>query len=785
MGGGPKNARIMVIGEAPGEREDDEATAFVGPSGRLLRNTLQEVGLEPDHLYITNAVKCRPPDNRSPSKAEVRTCSDDFLRAELEAVDPDYILTVGNVPLQALTNHSGITKYRGTWQGNVFPVFHPAYVLRSPQHEPTFRADLERFARDVRGEATPAEPSKVKVVRTEATLNGLLALLRRAPVVAFDFETNDRGSKFPRDERYYAPWEQDAAIVCLSVSVEEGTSYVVPLWHDQSPWRKKWVKILQRFREVLCREDVKIIAHNGKFDCKWAWQFGVPVRMTFDTMLAAHVLDENRLKGLKPLSQLFLGADAYDIELVDTHTIPLKKLAMYAGKDTDYTLRLYNIFKDQFKDDMRLARVFSRLMMPGSHSLTAVELGGMYLDPANHSNQLKAIAKAKAKSDKAFRKYVPSAKRESLNLNSPQQLAQFFFGDLKLNILKKTKTGAASTDESVMLRLAKQHPAPALLLEYRKLKGNLEKLTSWDQKQDERSRVHTNYKLFGTVTGRLSSEKPNLQQVPREGPMRTCFGAPNGWRFVEADYSQVELRIAAMLSRDPTLLRIFATGGDPHLATACEISGLTPGQVTASDSTGKTEHRKKAKPVNFGFLYGMGEQKFIDYAFDNYGIEVSAEESHEYRTKYFRLYAALPAWHERQRRLARRYKRVVSPIGRVRNLPTIDSSEKSVRGDAERQAINSPVQSLASDTMLASLNMLYGLLPMNRSRIVGTVHDAILFEVREDYVEELLPVVQDVMQNRALKWMSKQFGVEWSVPIEVEIKVGQHWGAGTVWHKQP
>lgn len=777
MGHGPRKAKVMIVGEAPGEREDAAHKAFVGQSGQLLRQTLKEAGLDPDDCYITNVAKCRPPDNRTPTKAELRTCADNYLARELRVVDPDFILAVGNSPLQALTGRSGITKYRGQSFGSdpvVFASFHPAYVLRSPQFKPTFRSDLERFASLVRGESSKAAPSRVRIVRTKSGLESLRDLLLASPVIAFDFETNDKGPKVPKKDRYYNPWDPDGAIVCVSFSVEEGQSYVVPLWHDESPWRSQWRKVLRYFKPALERPGVKLVAHNGKFDCKWAYASGVYPQLTFDTMLAAHMLEENRLKGLKPLSQLYLGADAYEIELVDTHAIPLKKLARYAGKDTDYTLRLYWILREEFRNQPRLTRVFSKLMMPASNALTKVELGGMWVDPTRLAEQKAQVSNAKEAARKKLLKYVPKEKRDTINFNSTQQLAQWLFGDLGLSIIEKTKTGAPSTNESVLLRLARKHKAPAILLDYRHWKGNLEKLEAWDQARDSKSRIHTNYKLYGTVTGRLSSERPNLQQVPREGTMRTCFGAPPGWRFIEADYSQVELRIAAMLAHDTTLLRIFATGGDPHLTTASQVTGLTPAQVLESDATGKTEHRKKAKAVNFGFLYRMGAKKFVEYARDNYGVDVTQEEAERVRKRFYALYSRLLPWHDRQVRLARKYGWVHSPIGRIRHLPTVQSSDDSLRADAERQAINSPVQSFASDLMLMSLVRLESEFLATRTRVVGTVHDAILFEAREDYAEEAAARIKEVMEDMA--YIEKVFGAEVTVPIAVDIKIKQYWG---------
>jgi len=324
-----------------------------------------------------------------------------------------------------------------------------------------------------------------------------------------------------------------------------------------------------------------------------------------------------------------------------------------------------------------------------------------------------------------------------------------------------------STAESVLLQLAAQHPAPKLLLEYRGYKGHLEKVTSWLEKADERGRVHTNYKLFGTVTGRLSSEDPNLQQVPREGIMRTCFGAPDGWAFVEADFSQVELRIAAMLSGDPTLRSVYLTGGDAHTKTASEVSGKAPGLLTK-------EERKKAKPVNFGFLYGMGSAKFTSYAFDNYGVKFSAAESEKVRNTFFETYPMLRPWHARQRRTVHRYGYVTSPIGRVRHLPNINSRDEGVRKDSERQAINSPVQSFASDLMLTAMVRLHYMLKAGEARIVGTVHDAILFEIRLDKLKKWLPVIKQTMED--VDVIRRWFGYDIDLPIVAEVSYGKYWG---------
>lgn len=764
MGSGKRKSKIMIVGEAPGAREDETHQAFVGQSGQLLREYLVAAGISPDECYITNCAKCRPPDNRTPDKSELRICSEMYLSQEIAAVQPDWVLLLGNAALQTVVRRSGITTHRGSiyelGSFRAFAAYHPAYVLRNPRHGIELRADLERFSRLVHGEAAKAKPTKVRIVRSKEGLVWLREQLMVATQISYDIETTGL------DE-----WVEDAKIVSISFTWEEGQAAVVPIEHATlTPGRGR--PILQFLKPCLERGDCKYIAHNGKFDSRWLAHFGVFVPQTFDTMLAAHMLDENRAKGLKPLSQVLLGVDAYDIgeDVRRAFEAPLKRLCVYNGKDTDYTLRLKSVFTDELKQEPRVARVFMKLMMPASNAITKMERVGIYVDQQRLKKITTQVQLKKQETYDELMEWAP----QGINFNSPQQVGRWLFGDLGLPILLETKTGAASTNESVMLQLASQHPAPAKLLELRKYTKYLNTyLEPWAEHCDTRSRIHANYKLFGTVTGRLSCEKPNLQQVPRDSTMRTVFGAPKGWVFVEADYSQVELRIAAMLSNERTMLRAFAMGEDIHLKTAVEVSGKLPSAITK-------EERKKAKAVNFGFLYGMGWEKFVMYARDNYGVEVTDAEAQATRRRFFESYPALLTWHDRQRRLANRYQRVHSPIGRVRHLSDIASGDKGVRAEAERQAINSPAQSFASDLMLLSLVRLDERLPARSARIVGSVHDALLFEVRRKACNDVLPVIRSTMQDTT--HVKRLFGADVTVPIEVEISVGSHWGEGTVWN---
>jgi DNA polymerase-1 len=342
--------------------------------------------------------------------------------------------------------------------------------------------------------------------------------------------------------------------------------------------------------------------------------------------------------------------------------------------------------------------------------------------------------------------------------------------------------------EAVMLDLRDTYPHRALDLMIERTKWQKycsAFFSAYAEQVDENDRIHTTFKLTGTVTGRLSSGKAdqdkvtsrkqnrgvNLQQVPRDDFVRGIFGAPPGSSFVEADYSQIELRVAAFIARETTMLHLYATGQDIHMATAMMMTGKPAHAVTK-------EERKKAKAVNFGFLYGMGWSKFIATAWANYGVRVTEQESRAFRTAFFEQFPRLLQWHARQRQLVTKYKRVESPLGRVRHLPDIDSPNKEVRAEAERQAINSPVQSFASDMALLSLVHITHEFERRglRAHAIGTVHDAINFEIPDDELRIALPIIKDRMENLPLERM---FGLSLDVPIVADLKVGSRWGGAT------
>lgn len=773
MGDGPVPAEVMVVGEAPGFREDEIHKPFAGRSGQYLGEILKSVGgIDRADIFITNAAKCRPPENRTPKKVEFKACRH-YLDDEVRTVQPKFILTLGNGGL-SLVKKSGITKHRGSvikyGEALVFPTFHPAAILRNPKYEQIFKADIAQFGRLVRGEQALTRPPRTVLVRSTGSLKQLIDHILAAPAIAYDIETS-RSTE----------WDDHAVIACIGVAVAPDLAFVVPLWHPQSPWKRPDA-VLGVVARALMFTNGKRIAQNAKFDDRWIQHYGFPVFADFDTMIAAHMLDENQFKGLGPLASIHLGVEPWkNLDLGEpgtAMTTPLPKLARYNAKDAAYTLRLYSLFRTELTKpgNERTLRLFVKLLMPASKAITTVERNGLWVDQKRLKERLIQVNR---KLDQINRK-LAKAIGHTINWNSTQQLAGVLFGELGLPVLETTKGGAPSTKESVLLALRPKHKVARLLMDWRQWsKWKSTYLERWAQVVDPSSRMHPNYKITGTVTGRLSSGKDpetsqkkerglNVQQVPRDPFIRSVIGAPPGWRFVEADFSQIELRIAAFISRDSAMQRLFLLGEDIHLQTAVQMTGKRSQDVTK-------EERKKAKAVNFGFLYGMGAKKFVIYARDHYDVEVSLEEAEAFRARFFDAYKALHPWHARQRRLANLYHRVQSPIGRVRHLPDILSPDKEVRGEAERQAINSPVQSLASDMMLLSLVLLDEQLPPHEVRIVGSVHDSLLFEIRKDKVEKWVSVIRETMEHLPLE---EKFGLKFTVPIKADITIGRHWSEG-------
>lgn len=503
-----------------------------------------------------------------------------------------------------------------------------------------------------------------------------------------------------------------------------------------------------------------MIWQNGKFDTlfiKYKQGFMLPIH--HDVMLMGTAYDMSAEHGLKAMAQKYLGVPDWDIDKkTKTGKGDPVKLRNYLKFDLKYTWELFKFFKERMNATQR--KIYRELLLPAYKMYRQTEQNGIYIDLEGLDKVREEYKKKEEETLRVLQSKYP------INWNSPQQVADVIFNQEKLPTLKLSeKTGKPSADAKVLKKLATMgHELPTQLLDYKFYYGaNSKFLTRWGGYAQYDGRIHPNFNITNVVTGRTSCSDPNLQQVPRNRDLRSLFTAPKGRVFIEADYSQIELRVAAHYAQEPTMLKIYREGGDIHTETARTLCG---GEPTKED-------RSKAKAVNFGFLYGMQAKGFVEYAFDSYGVVFTPAEAERYRDLFFQKYSRLLPWHDRMAKLCEANGGVSNLFGRFRALPKIYSQYKWERNEAIRKAINSPVQGTASDLLLsAAFQIQRELGPKYDLKIVGTVHDSILADIPEECAEECVAEVKRIMAHPdALD----KFGIEFSLPIDSDVGVGP-WG---------
>lgn len=511
-------------------------------------------------------------------------------------------------------------------------------------------------------------------------------------------------------------------------------------------------------------EGWKTILQNGKFDTLFIeHKYNIKMPISHDVMLMATAYDLADKHGLKYMAHKYLGVEDWDIsnsDKLNKKDGSSKALIPYLKKDVRYTWELFCYFYRQM--EQRHWQIYTKLLRPAYLMYRDVERVGIYFDTEEYLKVKKKYQEIEKEKLEDLNKHY------KINWNSPQQKAKVLFLDKKgenLPIIEKTGTGAPSSSAAVLKRLASQgYELPAKMLEYTSA-NTLNKmfLKRWGDDSTFDGRIHPSFNLTNVVSGRTSCTDPNLQQVPRTKDVRSLFHAPEGRCFFEADYSQLELRIAAHYSKDPAMLRIYKEEGDIHTETAML---MTNGREPTK------EERNKAKAVNFGFLYGMGAKKFVEYAFDSYGAVFTLPEATQFRELFFQKYARLLPWHQEQRQLAEALGGVPNLFGRFRRLPDIYSNNWKDKGAAERVSINTPVQGTGSDILLSAAIQIHKELTPYGLNIVGTVHDSILGEFNEEDKDWIVPRIKEIMAHPKIM---DEFGVNLMVKLDSDCGVGK-WG---------
>ncbi len=618
---------------------------------------------------------------------------------------------------------------------------------------PEVSADEEKVeTASTRSEVKPPE-GEYHIVTTSAELDELLGRLSVARSFAFDTETTSLSA-------------MSAQLVGISLAPAPGVAYYIPVGHvgwgevEQLPLPQ----VIDRLKSPL--EDMKLakFAHNGKYDMTVLAENGVSVNnLAFDSMIAGHLLGEKSV-GLKALAFSKLGIEMVPIsELIGTGArqlsmsqVEVKKAADYACADADMTLRLGALLEEDLRQQ-GLWELFSGVEMPLVPVLLHMERSGIALDV----ELLRDMSHRLGGQLIALETEIYSLAGRQFNINSPKQLANVLFEELKLPAGRRGK-GGYSTDASVMEELRKQgFRIVELILEYRqlsKLKSTyVDALPGLVNRKT--GRLHTSFNQTRTSTGRLSSSEPNLQNIPIRGDlgreMRQAFIAPDSSLLLAGDYSQIDLRVLAHLSQDRGLLAAFQHDEDIHTATAAQLFGAGAGEITP-------DMRRLAKTVNFGVIYGMS-----DYGLEQ-ATELSREEASTFINAYFEKYSGVRQYLESTKEQARKAGYVQTLLGRRRFIPEINASNRQVRESAERMAINMPVQGTSADIIKVAMINLYREMKEQRmqSKMLLQVHDELVFEVPEEELETMRRVMSQVMST----------ALELSIPLKVDTKEGKNWG---------
>ncbi len=516
---------------------------------------------------------------------------------------------------------------------------------------------------------------------------------------------------------------------------------------------------LRKFRNVvkhIRKEKARTVFQNGKFDTLFMeHHLGLRIPIDEDVMLMGTAYDLVAEHGLKKMAQAYLGVPDWDIKKKDKLGGERATIIPYLSCDVRYTWELYQYFHQNMSE--RSMKIYRELLRPAYRAYRDIERNGLYLD-------LDSLDEVRNKYNKEEKRLLKELKSHyDINWNSSAQVAHAFFDLEGMPVIYKTKKGAPSTAADVLKELAmKGYELPDLLMKYKDAATrNKMFLNRWKDDCYE-SRIHPNFNLTNVVSGRTSCNSPNLQQVPRTKDIRGLFSGAPGMILFEADYSQLELRIAAHYAKDKTMLNIYLHDGDIHTETA---------KLFTNGREPTKEERGKAKAVNFGFLYGMQAKKFVKYALDSYGQVFTLAEAKHIRDLYFAKYARLLPWHKEQEDLCEMQGGVSNMFGRFRRLPLIYSSNKWERASAARRAINTPVQGSGSDLLISAVTQINKELK-GIAWIGATVHDSIIGECRvedKDYVDE---TIRRIMKHPKVL---DDFGVELRVPLDVDIGWGP-WG---------
>ena len=802
----PDKLPLFFVGEAPGRMENLRGLPFVGDAGDIFDKALKIADIDRKLIAIGNVIRCQPPNNRDPKTVEIKACAH-FLDDAIKDYAPKIIVPMGNTALKRITGRTGILKFQGTTMethyGTVVPAIHPAAILRNPD----WFKDLVKVFKQVKSLALGAEPEatipiKVLIADTLAKVQKVVERVETENELVVDLEATGFDFVHCKILCYALTWNGEMGIVIPLIG--QGMK---PFWSEN-----ELPQVMEYLKRIGTSKSAKI-GHNIKFDQKFLKYNNIPLHnIKYDTMLQHYLIDENRRHGLKLLALQYTDLGEYDKELdkyVDTDdnvekdysAIPNEILWKYAAHDVVCTYRLHKKFSSSMPET--LDKFYHEWMMPMSDLLTDVEYKGVLTDPVEAEvvmsdyikrmgekekelQQIPAVKKcidifyqtqvnklreqfAKPNTQKrygSFDAYLSKRKinKEPFNFASSKQLNTLFFDVMKLKSIKKTKGGGNSTDAEVIEEYAKEEPQLGPIVDFRTLQKSistfiLPTLSSLPAEGNSIDfRVHTTFMLHGTVTGRLSSRRPNLQNTPRDAnDIRNIYLSDPGCVLIQFDYAQAEFRMWGNYSRDPNLLSDLQKGLDIHKLVASDCFGVSYDKVTK-------DQRQRAKATVFGVMYGRGATSISN----QYGMSV--EEAEAIIKRFFRKYPKAKQWIDHQKLFAQQKIYVQSLYGRQRRLPEIRGSDKERVAEAYRQAINAPIQSAASDfTCHSALRVQEKYLKnLIDSHLLILIHDALVYNIPRYRLLDLVPKIRTEMITNPPNVV---------VPMAVDMKIGERYGS--------
>lgn len=740
-GTGSFSPEVMYIGPQPAEADDASGFPYSGEDGIILDRILKKSGIDRKDIYITYSTKCYAGVAKPPVK-DIKACFH-FLDKEIRSIVPKLVIVEGVDLLKFLFKDrsmrldlmQGSLSTLPDYPGILFmPIYSLSAVFADPNHETQIIRNIQRGLTAVRNGLPKKVPEHYTYVETEEDLDRLLALIQDRPVLSLDIETDGK------------PSFMDTRVTCWSISWLPGQAAYFP-WLDDGNiphWpADAHARLVDKWNKFLTGK--KLVLHNGKYDLKILKKnLGVDSGEYFaDTVISTTLLDETQLnKKLKNLAWVYTSMGGYDDELEkvkqqlgvtkDYSLIPRSILKSYVCRDADCTLRIYLAQRDSLKAK-GLEFLFHCVYMPISQIFMNLEYEGVPVD-REYLSRLKQDYEARLQD---LEVQIHTACGTKFQVTSDEQLANVLFHTLGLPVIRMTKT-QESTDKDSLTKLRGKHPVIDLLLEYRSRATLLNTFViPLLAKSEKDGRIHTEYKVGVNSTSRTSSSAPNMQNLPRTNKdIKKAFIARPGYLYYEFDFSQIEIRVLAHLSRDQKLVSDLNSGLDIHKAMASTVYSVSPDRVTK-------DMRSASKSVSFGIIYGMSWKTLAE---DKGMSKIDAKRLYD---NFFRGYSGVADWIANVKRFALEHKCVYTPFGRIRRLDGIDHPLQVIRGGCERCAVNSPIQSMGADIPNLAIIKLLRTYPESTFgyKFHFQIHDAAVLEIPQATHLDFFPKVKELMET--------------------------------------